>query len=85
MFHGRKNNTNINNMHERCFRLIYKHKRSSYEKLLEMDGSASVHQTNAQVLEMETNKVNNDSLSNIRSDLISHILVQRHVISSWYQ
>ena len=53
MFHGRKNNTNINNMRERCSRLIYKHKRSSYDKLLEMDGSASIHQTNIRVLATE--------------------------------
>ena len=32
------------NMHERCLGLKYKHKRSSYEKLLQLDGSASVHQ-----------------------------------------
>ena len=45
------------NIHERCLGLKYKHKRSSYKKLLQMDGSASVHQKNIQVLATETNKV----------------------------
>ena len=85
MFHGRKNNTNINNTHERCFRLIYKNRRLSHEKLLEMNGSASVHQTNIQILATEMYKVKNDLLSNIPSDLLFHILVQRHAICSWYQ
>ena len=45
------------NMHERCLGLKYKHKRSSYEKLLQIDGSASVHQTNIQVLATKTYKI----------------------------
>ena len=85
MFHSRKDNTNINNMHERCLGLIYKHKRSSDEKLLEMDGSASIYRANIQVLATEMYKAKNDSSSNISSDLLSHILVQRYGISSWYQ
>ena len=42
------------NMHERCLGLKYKHKKLSYEKLLEMDESASVLQKNIQVLTTET-------------------------------
>ena len=41
-------------MHERCLGLKYKHERSFYEKLLEMNKSASVHQKNIQVLATET-------------------------------
>ena len=34
--HGRRNNTKINNnLHERCLRLRYSDKKSSYEELLE--------------------------------------------------
>ena len=44
-------------MHERCLGLKYKHKRLSYEKPLQMDGSASAHQANIQVLATETYKV----------------------------
>ena len=50
-----------------------------------MDGSASIHQTNIQVLATEIYKVKNDSSFDISSDLLSHILVQRYGISSWYQ
>ena len=39
------------NMYERCLGLKYKH------KLLQIDGSASVHQTNIQVLATKTYKV----------------------------
>ena len=46
MFHCRKNNTKINNMHERCLQLIYSDKRPSYEELLEKNGSVSIHHKN---------------------------------------
>ena len=42
MFHSRKNNTEIKNVHERCLRLIYSDKKSSYEELLEKVGSDSI-------------------------------------------
>ena len=39
MCHSRWNNTKINNFHERCLRLIYSDKKSSYEELLGKDAS----------------------------------------------
>ena len=41
-------------MHERCLGFKYKHKRSFYEKLLEINKPVSVHQKNIQVLATET-------------------------------
>ena len=69
MFHSRKNNTKINNVHERQLRLIYSNKRSPYEELLEKNGSVSFHQRNIQVLATEMYKVKNDLPPKIFSDL----------------
>ena len=38
MYHSRRNNTKINNLHERCFQPIYSDKKWSYDKLLKKDG-----------------------------------------------
>ena len=43
MLHSRKNNNKIKHLHERCLRLIYSDKTSSYENLLEKDNSVSIH------------------------------------------
>ena len=43
MCHSRANNGKINRLHERCLRIIYSDKQSSFETLLEKDGSVSVH------------------------------------------
>ena len=43
MCHSRANNGKINRLHERCLRIIYSDKQSSFEMLLEKDGSVSVH------------------------------------------
>ena len=38
MCHSRENNNKINRLHERCLRIIYNDKRSSFNALLEKDG-----------------------------------------------
>ena len=53
VFHGFKSNTKLNSLHERCLRLIYKNKRSSYEEILEKYGFDSIHHRNIQVLAAE--------------------------------
>ena len=53
MFHSRNNNKKITHLHERCLRLIYSDKSSSYEELLERDGSVSIHRKNAQVIRLK--------------------------------
>ena len=42
MFHSRIMNNKINRLHERCMRLIYEDKTSSFEELLEQDKSVSI-------------------------------------------
>ena len=57
MCHSRRNNSKINNLHERRLRLIYGDKKSSYEELLEKDGSVSIHRRNMQARAMKMYKV----------------------------
>ena len=59
MFHSCKNNTKINNVHEKFLRLIYSDKTSSYEELLEKDGLVSISNRNLQVLATEMYNVKN--------------------------
>ena len=57
MCNNRTNNNNINRLHERCPRLIYNNKKSSFEYLLEKDRSASVHHRNLRTLAVTLFKV----------------------------
>ena len=57
IYHDRTYNKEINRLHERCLRLIYNDKRSSFEGLLEKDNSVSMHHTNPQALAIEMFKV----------------------------
>ena len=57
MCHNRTNNNKINRLHERCLRLIYNDKKSSFKDLLEKDGSVSIHYRNLRTLAVELFKV----------------------------
>ena len=59
MCHSRTNNRKINRLHERCLRIIYNDKQSSFIKLFEKDNSVSIHQRNLQILAIEMFKVSN--------------------------
>ena len=53
MCHNRTYKNKINRLHERCLRLIYNHKRSFFEDLLQKDNSVSIHHKNLQALAIE--------------------------------
>ena len=53
MCHNQTNNSKINRLHERCFCLIYNDKKSSFEDLLQKDGSVSIHHRNLRTLAVE--------------------------------
>ena len=57
MFHSRHISTKKNNLHFRALRLVYLDEKSSFEELLNKDGSATVHHRNLQLLAIEMFKV----------------------------
>ena len=81
MFHSRKLNNRINNIHER---LVYKDYTSSFDDLLATDNSFKIHQRNLQKLAIEIFKVKkgiapaimnnsfefNDNLCSLRNDTV---------------
>ena len=63
MCHSRTNKRKIDRPHERCRRIIYNNKQSSFRDLLEKDSSVSIHGGNVQILATEMYKVSNNFLS----------------------
>ena len=61
MCHDRMLNNGINRLHERCLRIIYNDKHTSFEELLEKDKSVSIHQKNLKVLTTEMFKIYRES------------------------
>ena len=57
MFHSRTLNNKINKLHERALRLVYKGDKLSFQQLLNMDNSVSIHHRNLQKLAIEIFKV----------------------------
>ena len=57
MFHNRKINNRINNLHYRALRIAYLDETSSFEDLLKKDGSVTIHHRNLQFLATEMFKV----------------------------
>ena len=61
MFHSRENDRKIKRLHERCLRTIYNDKQSSFNELLEKDGSVSIYERNLQVLATEMYKISKET------------------------
>ena len=57
MFHSRKLNHRINTLHERALRLVYRDNTSSFDALLEKNGSFKIHERNILTLAIELYKV----------------------------
>ena len=56
MLHSRKLNNKINRIHERALRTVYSDYNSSFNELLDKDGSFTIHQRNVQSLAIEIYK-----------------------------
>ena len=70
MSHSRTKKRKVDRLHERCLRIIYNRKQSSYKELLEKDSSFYVNLRDVQVLATKMYKVsNNFSLPQMREIL----------------
>ena len=69
MFHSRETNKKINQLHEQALRLVYNDYYSTFEELLEKDGSFTIHHYNIQTLCIELYKVYNNLAHSIFRDL----------------
>ena len=67
--HSRALNNKINRLHERCLRLIYNDKTSTFKELLEKHNSVSMHHRNIQALAIEMYKVANGMDPEIMNDI----------------
>ena len=56
MFHDRATNNRINKIHERALRIVYRDIESTFNELLAIENSVSVHQRNLQLLMIEIYK-----------------------------
>ena len=61
----------VNSLHERCLRLIYIDRISSYEELLDKNKSVSVHQKNLQELTIKIFKTYTGIASQIMNEIFS--------------
>ena len=60
MFHNRTLNNKINKLHERAIQIVYKNDKLTFQELLDMDNSITIHQRNLQRLATEMYKVKNN-------------------------
>ena len=69
MFRNRSLNHKINRLHERCLRVVYNDSHSSYDELLNLGNSASVHRRNLQILATENFRVYTRSGTDILNEV----------------
>ena len=74
MCHNHTKNNKINRLHERCLSLMYNDKKSSFEQLLEIDSSVSVHDRNLRALATEMYKM----YHGISPTIMNEIFTLRH-------
>ena len=70
MLHSVSLNNKINGLHERALRIVYSHYKSSFNTLLETDGSYSIYHRNIQSLAIEISKFLHDLSPRIMGDIL---------------
>ena len=93
MFHSKKLNHRINNIHERGLRIVYNDYVSSFDQLLTKDNSVTIHIRNIQTLAIELYKVVKGLSPSIMSEVFilkekqkyptSNIFKSRNIHSLW--
>ena len=76
MFHSRKSNNRINRIHESALKTVYNDYTTTFENLLLIDNSVSIHHRNLQVLATEIYKIKNK----IAPEIMNDILLERSII-----
>ena len=69
MCYSRSLNTQINKIHERALRIVYSDNVSSFEELLEISKSVTIHHRNIQLLAVEIYKALNNLSSSLMMDV----------------
>ena len=69
MCHSRTLNNKINKLHERALRLVYDDRLSTFEELLNINKSVTIHHRNLQVLATELYKVHRGLASELMNDI----------------
>ena len=69
MFHSHPLNNKINRLHERCERIIYNDKPSSFEELLVKDNPVLIYHNNIHILAIEMYKVASGMSPEIMNDV----------------
>ena len=69
MFHSRTLNNKINNLHERALRIVHKNDNLTFQELLNIDNSFTIHHRNLQKLATEMYKIKNNISSSLMIEL----------------
>ena len=69
MFHIRQLNNRINKIQEGALRLVYKDKKLTFDDILKLDNSVTLHQRNLQILATEIFKVKNSLAPEIMTEV----------------
>ena len=69
MFHSRQLNNRINKIQERALRLVYKDNKLTFDDLLKLDNSVTIHPRNLQILATEIFKVKNSLAPEITTEV----------------
>jgi len=80
MFHSRKSNSKINKLHERALRIVYNDYQSTFDELLEKDGSFTIHHQNIHRLMIEIFSIKHELTESPLKQLLS--LNNRHSYSN---
>ena len=75
MCHSRTLNNKINKIHQRALRLVYDDRQSTFEELLNIDKSVTIHHRNLQVLATELYKVHHGLAPELMNGIFKKINV----------